>query len=675
MVRYQGARGAAVTQRDARGKHFILFDLPGDKGAELKRKQPNLGWATDKEGHASLPYSVGARLIMQTYAERTGRGTPLFDEFPTSQLLARLWSSVIPFLDLGADNIFKAVREAASQVANKDSLVGVAGDWFSCQGDIDGEGHARWITSITRGDAFGADPTTPHPGLVGANIFYYVGPYMLEEQREDERHFIVAANTLGKLFMSDDDDSLCDSAQLAEDVCVGLADSEWPDLLSAVSNAPDATDDVAARGGQRIMELRNRVGYYQARLKQDGEATQYIVRLLPSVMRRSTMLPSLAAVFSGVMSGSSIAEGVMGLADALSMAAKQVDDRMLGVLERALTPLGRILSGPAFTSLSAAERLASVVDKIEATKLSVKAAGATASSQPEAAGDTKVASGKLLLSQLTQPDALDLLQQLATYRSSAEFDPVTYLEWAHSGRWPPEMRAARLLLAEKLPNVSTAEQTARRDALLAVSANDMLSPVGSLMQLAWGHVKTLEGYPELQDVYDLGQTRMADVIGRLCARALSADGASVPPALRFARATKLTAALRARAWGQDVDFCSDGDACMLSYIEGGSGNEYERVPAERVYTDISQVLRVRRVGTNVLAFFGVHDSPTHSWRQAVSSCEHAFQGVAASNGTKRERLGKAMQRFLTRALDDVGVLIPGGATGWFNAEMIDAVIR
>ena len=144
MVRYQDARGNAVVQRNARGKHFILFDLPADKGADLKSKQPNLGWATDKEGHASLPYSVGARLIMQAYAERDARGTLLFDEFPTSQLLARLWSAIIPFLDLGADNIFKAVQEAASQVANKDVFVGVAGDWFGCQGDIDGEGHARW---------------------------------------------------------------------------------------------------------------------------------------------------------------------------------------------------------------------------------------------------------------------------------------------------------------------------------------------------------------------------------------------------------------------------------------------------------------------------------------------------------------------------------------------------
>ena len=196
MVRYQDTRGNAVQQRNARGKHFILFDLPADKGADLKKAQPSLGWVADKDGCASLPYSVGARLIMQAYAERDNRDTPLFDEFPTSKLLARLWSSIIPFLDLGADNIFKAVAEAASQVASKDVFVGVAGDWFGCEGDIEGEGHARWIASIRRGDAFGADPTAPCPGLVGANIFYYLGPYMLKEQRDSTQHPLPAPPAL-----------------------------------------------------------------------------------------------------------------------------------------------------------------------------------------------------------------------------------------------------------------------------------------------------------------------------------------------------------------------------------------------------------------------------------------------------------------------------------------------
>eukprot|EP00966_Prymnesium_polylepis_P074083 1719226-Prymnesium_polylepis.1 len=64
---------------------------------------------------------------------------------------------------------------------------------------------------------------------------------------------------------------------------------------------------------------------------------------------------------------------------------------------------------------------------------------------------------------------------------------------------------------------------------------------------------------------------------------------------------------------------------MLSFLEGGDGAELERIQSELVYTDISQVFRVRRIGANLLAFFGIRDSPTQSWRQLVSSCEHSFQ--------------------------------------------------
>jgi hypothetical protein len=63
---------------------------------------------------------------------------------------------------------------------------------------------------------------------------------------------------------------------------------------------------------------------------------------------------------------------------------------------------------------------------------------------------------------------------------------------------------------------------------------------------------------------------------------------------------------------------------------------------------------VRRIGANVLAFFGVRDSSTGSWRQLVSTCEHAFMGVPSSDVVKRNRLGKAMQRFVTRSLGDIG---------------------
>ena len=95
---------------------------------------------------------------------------------------------------------------------------------------------------------------------------------------------------------------------------------------------------------------------------------------------------------------------------------KQVDDRSLMAIERALAPLKRILTSASYASLSVDERRQTVLEKIDATKLTAKSAPSTSPTSADSSGDTKAASVKLLLSQLTKPDALDLLQQLAAYR-------------------------------------------------------------------------------------------------------------------------------------------------------------------------------------------------------------------------------------------------------------------
>ena len=57
MVRFQAASGNNAAKLVARGKHFVLFDEPADKGNILKESYPDLGWATSIEGHPTLPYS------------------------------------------------------------------------------------------------------------------------------------------------------------------------------------------------------------------------------------------------------------------------------------------------------------------------------------------------------------------------------------------------------------------------------------------------------------------------------------------------------------------------------------------------------------------------------------------------------------------------------------------
>ena len=77
MVRYQAANGNAAARLATRDKHFILFDSPADKGAELKTAYPAIGWAASIEGYPTLPFSVGARLILQVGAEATHRDQAL----------------------------------------------------------------------------------------------------------------------------------------------------------------------------------------------------------------------------------------------------------------------------------------------------------------------------------------------------------------------------------------------------------------------------------------------------------------------------------------------------------------------------------------------------------------------------------------------------------------------
>ena len=241
MVCFQAAAGNVNAQRNLRGKHYVLFDLPADKGVQLKAAQPDLGWASDMEGYPALPFSVASRLILQTMAERDNRNVSLFDEFPTAQLFARLWSNIVGHMTLESDCIFTEVQKARVKVENQDIFYSVAGDWQAVEGDPDGEDLTRWVPCISRGDVFAEHPGAGC-GLAGAEILYYVGPYMLNAHRDDESHFVVAAGTMGKLFQSDEDVTLCDGAQLAAEIAEGILDSTWPDILMQVSpGSPDSS--------------------------------------------------------------------------------------------------------------------------------------------------------------------------------------------------------------------------------------------------------------------------------------------------------------------------------------------------------------------------------------------------------------------------------------------------
>ena len=653
MVRYQVANGNAAARLATRDKHFILFDSPADKGAEFKAAFPDIGWAASIDGHPTLPFSIGARLILQVGAEVHNRDVPQFGEFPTAHVLDRIWKAVIPAFKMEADNPFSEVVRVAASLPNKNPFIFISGDWEEVGGDLgEWEGLNRWVEAITRGDCFASSPageSDPPAGLAAAELLYHLGPYMLEDQRNKEGcHFLLMSQLLGKSFQSDSDDSLCDGAQLATEVAEGIADSVWPDIFMHITEGPETGPD--ARAGARIMEFRNRIGYFNARSAADASTTKFITKVLPIAVRRRNTLPCLSVIFRGVASGTTTAEGIVRLATALQLASpRRIDVHSLYEIEKLLTPIFGIISASSIADAEPLSRLSAVLDKVDSTHLGRQLGSSTSITNSSVDGDKTTASGKLLLAQLTRPDAIAFLARLAEYRAAPDFDPVTYLEMAHMGRWTAELRQAKLVEATAIKDA-----TAKRNALAALAKDDKQAPVPALMQLAWGHIKALEGYPELQDVYDLGQSHMPDVLARVVARAFSADNKSIPLALRFARATACYGQLKGKAWETELDLVNDADACMLSYIEGGQGTEIVRTPFHLIYSDITRVLRIKRIGANLFAFFGVMDEATNSWRQLVASCEHAFMSIPASDSVKRLRLGRAMQRFISRALGDLG---------------------
>ena len=114
------------------------------------------------------------------------------------------------------------MTRAAKAVEDHSPFLSQDGDWAEVKGDLeDWEGNSRWVDCITRGDVFGDTPGGAC-GLVGAELIYYMGPYMLEDFRADDSHFAACAQVVDKLFQSDDDESICYGPQLASEIGVGL---------------------------------------------------------------------------------------------------------------------------------------------------------------------------------------------------------------------------------------------------------------------------------------------------------------------------------------------------------------------------------------------------------------------------------------------------------------------
>jgi hypothetical protein len=210
MVCYANAAGNTNARRTTRAKHYVIFDRAEDNSAALRARHLSLGWRT-VNGMDALPFSIAARLILVLMVEVEHPEVALFAEFPTAQLLSRLWGAVVPLINIEADDIFTEVARAGWATTDKTPFTSVNGDWEAVEGQLgEWEGNARWVDNFSRGDAF-ADKNVKSPGLAGAELIYLVGPYMLDDFRGDDSHFAACVGVVGKLFQkSDDDESVCD---------------------------------------------------------------------------------------------------------------------------------------------------------------------------------------------------------------------------------------------------------------------------------------------------------------------------------------------------------------------------------------------------------------------------------------------------------------------------------
>ena len=89
------------------------------------------------------------------------------------------------------------------------------------------------------------------PGLVAAELYYYLGPFMLAAQRAATSNFIVTAKVLGQEFQSDDDVDICGGVQLAAEVTEAVRDSAWPAMFMLPCPGGDSNAVLGAVGGQR----------------------------------------------------------------------------------------------------------------------------------------------------------------------------------------------------------------------------------------------------------------------------------------------------------------------------------------------------------------------------------------------------------------------------------------
>ena len=480
-MRYTNAAGNANAVRTARGQHPVVLDAPEDKGAPLKEAYPKLGWLDDIDGCPVLPLSIVLRLVVPALRVIDGRDLSFFTHTISIARLGAAWIALVAEITINSlkneAELYEAFLGAGQTAADQDAFVVAPTEWDVVTGNITSHAEplARWVTHLTRGDVFGSEGAVP--SVAAAELYFYVTPFILTAQRDATSPFLTTCKLMGKVFQSDDDADICDGPTLAAEVATGLRDCRWPAIFITFPRGIDSGARAGGHAGARTASLRAAVSYRAAILAAAQSPAQYITQLLPHAVQCESWLPSIAIIFRGADSGSTILSGLITIAAALSVTQPSfIHDRAIWAIERLLTPLAPFLQQEAFTSLPAQKRLLSLTEKVASTHLASNPSATP--SKPTDDGSTPPAATKVLVTTLTSADALFQLDRLAKYRLSDAFEPTQLLEMAHSGRMTPEMRAKAVAEAAALPS-SAARDAAKRE----IVVDDGRAPLPPLLQL------------------------------------------------------------------------------------------------------------------------------------------------------------------------------------------------
>lgn len=658
MVRFIIASGGAAAQRTARALHVVVLHEPRDLGPELKAAQPGLDWLDDVDGHPALPWGSFTRFVHRVLVTDHALEDAVMTLFLKAERAQRIWQKVIKEVNLEARDPYTTFLDAGIALGEDSDLRTVATDWAESEShegyDVDED--SRWFGELTRRMAFRTSFADTTSGVVGGELAYLVGPWMLAVQQGDASAGRKTAALIGKLAADGTPSDELPAETLACMVAEAIATALWPACMFHITMGIDSVAG-GSSGGARMAEFRNRHAF-DAALTSGASVGKWVVPRLPNILKLPGETPVLSALFKGCSDPRAISEGVKRIASALAIPnANDVSLLLLDTIERLLTPIASFVHESERNEQSIKERVELALADAKRARISYRgeSSGGVTSESVSGDKDSKVSASAGITAALGKPDAIYQIKRWIALKADPRWDQVARLEVALTGQLTPEMREAQLAdAAAKHAGDPVAAKAAKVAALAEHEIDAKRKPLAPFHMLAWGQVTKFDVYPELTEIYDLGTSVMSTLVGRVVARTFSHDGRSVPTALNLLKLDALTASLRSREW-RSVDFINDALAMVLAKNAGLEVQHIERVSADAVYLDVMQVSLIKSVGTAVLHLFGAVRGIT-SWEAAVSSCEFAHLGLSADD-PKRVRTAKFMRTFLREGLAEYGRLV------------------